>query len=93
MRNNLLVKLNDYRKDIDKIDEEMLQLFEKRLIIVKQIVELKNQQNLPIRDTKRESTILDDIAVKAEKLGLDPELAKRFFRNIIELSVEVEKKL
>lgn len=93
MRNNPLLKLNDYRKEIDKIDEQMLQLFEKRLTIVKQIAYLKNQQNLPIRDTKRESTILDDIAVKAEKLGLDPELAKRFFRNIIELSVEVEKKL
>ena len=86
-------KLNDYRKDIDKIDEQMLQLFEKRLTIVKQIADLKNQQNLPIRDTKRESTILDDIAVKSENLGLDPELAKRFFRNIIELSVEVEQKL
>ncbi|MFW9847349.1 MAG: chorismate mutase [Candidatus Thorarchaeota archaeon] len=88
-----MLKLNDYRKDIDKIDEQMLQLFEKRLTIVKQIADLKNQQNLPIRDTKRESTILDDIAVKAEKLDLDPELAKRFLRNIIELSVEVEKKL
>ena len=91
MRNKLLLKLNDYRKDIDKIDEQILQLFEKRLTIVRHIADLKNQQNLPIRDTKRESTILDDVAVKAEKLGLDPELAKRFFRNIIELSVEVEQ--
>ncbi|WP_455369813.1 chorismate mutase [[Eubacterium] cellulosolvens] len=86
-------KLNDHRKKIDIIDEQMLQLFEKRLTIVKQIADLKNRQNLPIRDAKRESTILDNIAVKAEKIGLDPELAKRFFRSVIELSIEVEQKL
>ena len=93
MRNQLLQKLNDYRKEIDKIDEQMLQLLEKRLTIVKQIANLKDQQNLPIKDTKRESTILDNVAAKAEKLGLDPELAKRFFRSLIELSIEVEQKL
>lgn len=86
-------KLNDHRKEIDKIDEQLLQLLEKRLTIVKKIADLKNQENLPIRDTKRETVILDNIAVKAEKLGLDPELAKRFFRSVIELSVEVEQKL
>lgn len=93
MRNQLLQKLNDHRKEIDKIDEQLLQLLEKRLTIVKKIADLKNQENLPIRDTKRETVILDNIAVKAEKLGLDPELAKRFFRSVIELSVEVEQKL
>lgn len=93
MRDQLLQKLNDHRKKIDTIDEQLLQLLEKRLTIVKQIADLKNQQNLPIRDTKREAVILDNIAVKAENLGLDPELAKRFFRTVINLSVEVEQKL
>jgi chorismate mutase len=93
MRNQLLQQLNDHRKEIDTIDEQMLQLLEKRLTIVKQIADLKNQQNLPIKDAKREAVILDNIAVKSEKLGLDPELAKRFFRTVINLSVEVEQKL
>ncbi|OGD52958.1 hypothetical protein A3K80_03300 [Candidatus Bathyarchaeota archaeon RBG_13_38_9] len=86
-------KLNDHRREIDTLDEQMLELLEKRLAIVKKIADLKTRENLPIRDTKRETVILDNIAVKAENLGLDPELAKRFFRNIIELSVEVEQKL
>ena len=86
-------ELNDHRKEIDTIDEQMLQLLEKRLTIVKKIAGLKARENLPIRDKNREGLILDNIAVKAEKLGLDPELAKRFFRNVIELSVEVEQKL
>jgi chorismate mutase len=93
MRNQLLQKLNDHRKEIDKIDDQILQLLEKRLTIVKQIADLKNQKNLPIRDTKREAVILENIVVKAEKLGLDPKLAKRFFRTVINLSVEVEQKL
>jgi chorismate mutase len=93
MRDQLLQKLKDHRKKIDTIDEQLLQLLEKRLTIVKQIADLKNQHNLPIRDTKREAVILDNIAVKAENLGLDPELAKRFFRTVINLSVEVEQKL
>jgi chorismate mutase len=87
-----LEKLDDHRREIDIIDEKMLQLFEKRLAIVKRIADLKTQENLPIRDTDREAVILDNIAIKAEKISLDPELAKRFFRSIIELSVEVEQK-
>jgi len=93
MRNQLLEKLNDHRKEIDTIDEQMLELLEKRLAIVKKIADLKTRENLPIRDTKRETVILDNIAVKAEKLDLDPELVKRFFKSVIELSVEVEQKL
>jgi chorismate mutase/prephenate dehydrogenase len=92
MRIQPLEKLNEHRREIDIIDEKMLQLFEKRLAIVKKIADLKTQENLPIRDTDREAVILDDIGVKAENIGLDPELAKRFFRSIIELSVEVERK-
>lgn len=93
MRNQLLEKLNEHRREIDTIDEQMLQLLEKRLAIIKKIADLKTRENLPIRDTNREAVILDNIAVKAEKLGLDPELVKRFFRSIIELSFEVEQKL
>ena len=93
MRNLLLEELNEHRKEIDTIDEQMLQLLEKRLTIIKKIADLKAREKLPIRDKNRETVILDNIAIKAEKLDLDPELARRFFRNIIELSVEVEQKL
>ena len=86
-------ELNDHRRKIDTLDEQMLRLLEKRLTIVKEIANLKTRENLPIRDTKRETAILDSIAIKAEKLGLDPKIAKQFFRSIIELSVEVEQKL
>lgn len=86
-------KLNYHRSEIDTLDEQMLELLEKRLGIVRKIADLKTRENLPIRDTKRETVILDNIAVKAEKIGLDPELAKRFFKSVIELSVEVEQKL
>lgn len=93
MRDRLLEKLNNQRREIDTIDDQMLQLLEKRLEIVKKIAEVKSREGFPIRDTNREQAILDSVAIKGEKLGLDPELAKRFFRNIIELSVEVEQKL
>ena len=86
-------KLNDHRKEIDLIDEKLLQLLEKRLAIVKKIAVLKDRENLPIRDPDREASILENITVKAENIGLDPELAKRFFKSLIELSVEVEEKL
>ena len=93
MRNQLLEELNDHRRKIDTIDEQMLRLLEKRLTIVREIAKLKTRENLPIRDIKRETVILDSIALKAEKLGLDPKLAKQFFRSVIDLSVEVEQKL
>ena len=42
--------LDQIRKDIDQIDQELVALLEKRMVCVSQIVEYKEQQGLPVLD-------------------------------------------
>lgn len=52
------MKLEELRKEIDKIDSEMAILFEKRMEVVKKIIEYKKNNNISILDIKRESEII-----------------------------------
>ena len=46
--------LNQCRKEIDKIDKELMYLFEKRMDIAINVAEYKKENNLPILNSTRE---------------------------------------
>lgn len=52
-------KLEKYRLQIDEIDTKIIELFEKRMDIVKNVINYKIENNIPILDTSRESSMLD----------------------------------
>jgi len=56
------------------------------------IAKVKRQQGISIRDRQREQEILDKVALSAEREGLNPELVRRVFEAIIELSAEAENR-
>lgn len=53
--------LDQIRKDIDQIDQELVALLEKRMVCVSQIIEYKEQQGLPVLDKGREREVLEKI--------------------------------
>jgi len=50
-----MTKINDLRKEIDNLDKNLVETFEKRMEISKEISNLKNNQNLSITDKTRET--------------------------------------
>ena len=60
------------------------------MTIARGIAQVKRQQSLSIRDRQREQEILDKVALSAKREGLNPEMARRIFEAIIELSAEAE---
>lgn len=77
--------MNELRKEIDFIDEEMQKLFLKRMALVKKIAEEKKTKNLTILNQERESEILSRMTakIKDNKLaGLYP----KFIVNVLEIS-------
>ncbi len=56
-----------YREQIDKIDDEMVRLFQERMAVAGKIAEVKKGSNLPVLDVKREREKLADVQSKAEK--------------------------
>lgn len=57
--------LNDYRKEIDAIDAQLIDLFAKRMEVAAGIADYKKQNGLPILDASREQKKLLDVASKA----------------------------
>ena len=51
--------LDDIRHEIDSIDKELIGLFEKRMDLVKYVIEYKIKNNMNILDASREDFILE----------------------------------
>ncbi|MCS6956316.1 MAG: chorismate mutase [Patescibacteria group bacterium] len=85
-------KLEDYRKQIDKIDEKLIKTLSKRFFVVKKIGKLKKKLNLPPLDKKRWNEIIKSRTDLGEKIGLSKKLIKKIYQAIHDYSLKIEKK-
>lgn len=58
------MNLEDYRNQIDEIDEKIVELVSKRMDIVTGIAKYKKENNLPVLNSKREREILNEVSKK-----------------------------
>ena len=85
------MKIDELRKSIDKVDEEIVRLLAERKSIAKEIGKEKKIMRIPVVDVKREKEILENLRKKAKENGLEPDFIERLFRNILENSRKVQK--
>ncbi len=57
----MMQSLEELRKEIDKIDNEIISLLSKRKDLIKGVAEIKKELIKPILDEKREKEILDSL--------------------------------
>ena len=81
--------LNSLRKKIDQIDTRIVELLLKRYRAVKQISSVKQQNNIPVEDKKREEqalkTLLTDCGQSREE--------RRYIRTILETIQSASKQI
>lgn len=63
MENNL----NTYRDEINRIDDQMVKLFQERMEVAGRIAEYKKANGLPVLDMKREREKLQDVQAKCDE--------------------------
>ena len=68
--------LQDYREQIDEIDDELLRLFSERMGVSRQIALFKKARSLPAMDARREEEKLAMIGEKA------PEELRQYTREL-----------
>ena len=73
------------RQQIDEIDAQLAELFEKRFEIVRDIIDYKVENRLPILDDSREKQIIE-INVSRIKDDDKQIYFRRFYTNMLELS-------
>ena len=83
--------IEDYRKQIDIIDKQLIELFEKRIDLVLDIVEFKKKNNMEILQRNREEQIIQNAVANLNNKNYEG-LASDFISQILRISKEYQKK-
>ena len=85
----LEVELNlaELREQVDKLDDKLINLFDKRMKVVEEIGRHKKENNLTILQTQRWDDILKKRLNLGTKKGLSEEFISRVFRSIHQESI------
>lgn len=83
-----MTKLELCRSEIDSIDEEIIKLYEKRMEIVKEVINYKLDNNIEILDTSREEKMLNKNLVK-----ISNEEYKKYYKDVLTGFLKASKEM
>lgn len=84
------MEIEEIRKNIDSVDEEILRLFLKRMALSEKVASYKAKHQLPIENSAREEEVLHRISLES---GEYSELARELFQCLFSLSKERQREL
>jgi len=85
--------LTELRKQIDEIDDQLLEVLAKRMRVSREIGTYKKEHNMQILQTQRYSEILEGRIDQAVKFGIDGNCMKKILESIHEESVRQQMKV
>lgn len=84
------MEIDDYRKEINRLDSELLRIFNERASLALKIGEIKKKHDIPIYDPEREKRIF--VAMSKDNPGpLENEAITRLFERVIDESRRLER--
>jgi len=86
------MELEEIRKKIDLLDEEMVRTLAKRMALVKEVARFKKEKGLPFKQPEREQQLIEEKRKLAQELGLDPGFVENLCKAIIDQSLKLEEK-
>ena len=82
--------IDDWRIEIDRIDERLIELLNQRSVCAIEIGRIKRQVGLPIYSPSREKEVIEHVT--AQNSGpLDSDAVRRLFERIIDESRRIER--
>ena len=85
--------LDELRISISEVDQQLMELIQKRMHLCEQVGEYKKIRNLPIKDYGIEKKIIERVRREARDSGLDEGLFESIFKTLIEHSVMIQDEL
>ena len=80
------------RRMIDEIDDQMLQLLNRRVALAESIGRLKREQGAPILDPERESLVIDRMT-RSNRGPVSADGLRRFYTQIFSICRETQSPL
>ena len=81
-------ELEIYRDKIDEIDTKIIELYEARMEVVKNVIDYKIKNNIPIVDSSRESKMLDKNLSKIKN-----DEYKTYYKDVLEGFLKASKSM
>ena len=79
-------KLEEARIKIDEIDSKIIELYEQRMNMVKDVIEYKIQNNIPILDSSREKIMLEKNLEKINSIEF-----RKYYKAVLEGVLKASK--
>ena len=86
-------ELEEYRQQIQLINNDLLHLLKKRLDVVMEIGNLKKRNNIPIRNESVEINQIKELMKMGGEIGLDTKFVEDVFKQIIAYAVKVQENI
>jgi monofunctional chorismate mutase len=80
--------MDEFRREVDEVDSQIIKLLEKRSEMSKQIGAYKKQNNIEIIDKKRERELIENLQNTS---SLDKNFIKELYNLIIRNSREIQR--
>lgn len=75
--------LTPFRHKIDKLDDQIMKLMQKRFGVVRQVARIKSRHDLPSYISDRVVQVRERNAMTAKKYGIDPDFTRMLYSLII----------
>ena len=79
--------LTELRSQIDKLDDQLLELLSRRMRVSRDIGQYKKEHNMPVLQTQRYEELLARRAGQAGQMGMDREFMRTVLQAIHEESI------
>lgn len=88
-----VTELENYRKEIDELDEELMRILKRRFEIVRAVGHFKAENNVEVVQSKRAEFVKKRAADRARKANIDPNFIYKFYEDMIDLAHVIENEI
>jgi chorismate mutase len=86
-------KLNFYRQQINRLDDELLELLSERMKVAEEIGRIKKRKSVAVLQTDRWNEIMQKAVKKGKNLGLSEKFINRLFKAVHQESIEKQESI
>ena len=79
--------LSDLRRQIDEIDDRLIDILSQRMAVAREIGRLKRENDMPVVQPERYNSLIKKRVETAENMNLNPDFMRRILAEIHEESV------
>jgi chorismate mutase len=83
--------IDDVRKEIDRLDHDIVRLISRRQELAVKIARIKISKGLPIHDEERTKAMLESVFNHAVEYKIDPVFVQKIFETLILMSEERQR--